>query len=112
MKGEALRRALEEALAAIITQTAIKQPTVMILEDLHWIDEASDSALKNLAGLVAHYPLLLAVTYRPEYERAWSTPDNYTPIVVKPLDVANTEAMVLAVLGSETLPDQNLIGGK
>ena len=105
LQGETLRRALEEALAAIVTLTSQAKPLVMVLEDWHWTDEASDSALKNLTGLVAHYPLLLAVTYRPEYERAWSTPENYTPIVVKPLDVADTEVMVRAVLAVDTLPE-------
>ena len=78
---------------------------VMIYEDWHWADEASDSALKNLIGLLSGYPLMLVVLYRPEYTRAWSNPDNYTPLVLKPLGESNTEAIAKSIFGAEVLPE-------
>ena len=41
LKGEDLRRALQEALAAILTLYTRRNPLVVILEDWQWIDEAS-----------------------------------------------------------------------
>ncbi|MCZ6748993.1 MAG: AAA family ATPase, partial [SAR324 cluster bacterium] len=105
LQGEALRRAFEEAIAAITTFTAAAKPMVLIYEDWHWADEASDSALKNLIGLLSGYPLMLVVLYRPEYTRAWSNPDNYTPLVLKPLGEANTEAIAKSIFGAEQLPE-------
>ncbi|MFN0317521.1 MAG: AAA family ATPase [Burkholderiales bacterium] len=72
LQGDALRRSFEEALAALITEKARHQSLVLIYEDWHWADEASDSALKHLCGLIPHHAMLVVVTYRPEYERKWA----------------------------------------
>jgi class 3 adenylate cyclase len=100
-----LRRALDESLAALLTLTARTHPVLLILEDWHWADEASDHALKYLVGLVPHHQMMVVVTYRPDYTRAWSAAEYYTPLVMKPLDAHHTEAMVRSVLGAMRLPD-------
>ena len=41
-------------------------PTVVIVEDAHWADDASADFLKFVARRIARYPALLAVTYRDE----------------------------------------------
>jgi len=41
-------------------------PTVVVIEDAHWIDDASADCLKFVARRIARYPALLAVTYREE----------------------------------------------
>lgn len=105
LQGEALRRELEEALAATIAQSAQHQPLVLIYEDWHWADDASDSALNNIVTLVGHYPLMVIVLYRPEYTRRWTETEHYTAIVLHYLDVANTGAMLRSILGTTVLPD-------
>ena len=105
LQGDALRRSFEEALAALITEKARRQPMVLIHEDWHWADEASDSALKHLCGLIPHHALLVVVTYRPEYERKWAHPQNYYPLVLQPLVEQDTAAMLRAVWKAESLPE-------
>ena len=105
LQADALRRSFEEAFAAIITENARRQPMVLILEDWHWADEASDAVLKHLSGLVPYHPLQVVVTYRPEYERKWATAENYTPLVLKPLGEADTAAMLRSVWRAQRLPD-------
>jgi class 3 adenylate cyclase/tetratricopeptide (TPR) repeat protein len=105
LAGDALRRQLEEALGAIVTLNTRHRPMVVIYEDWHWADEASDTALNNLIGLVGQYPLLLVVLYRPDYARKWSEMEHYSAIVLHALDVPHTEAMLRAVLGVELLPE-------
>ena len=105
LQGDALRQAIEDALAVMITLNARRQPLVLILEDWHWADEASDSALKHMAGLIPHHPLQVVVSYRPEYERKWSNPENYMPLVLRPLGEAETAAMLRSVWKAKTLPD-------
>ncbi len=41
-------------------------PTVVVVEDAHWADDASADFLKFVARRIARYPLLLAVTYRDD----------------------------------------------
>ena len=105
LEGDALRRELEEALAATITLNAAYKPMVLILEDWHWADEASDTTLNRLLGLVGYYSLMLVVIYRPEYERKWAEVENYTALVLHSLDVTETANMLAAVLGGKSLPN-------
>ena len=48
LQGKELRKAMEEALAVIITLNTQHQPMVMILEDWHWSDDASQAAFEAL----------------------------------------------------------------
>ncbi len=41
-------------------------PTIVVVEDAHWVDDASADYLKFVARRIARYPALLAVTYRDE----------------------------------------------
>jgi DNA-binding CsgD family transcriptional regulator/tetratricopeptide (TPR) repeat protein len=41
-------------------------PTVVVVEDAHWADDASAEFLKFVARRIARYPALLAVTYRDD----------------------------------------------
>jgi len=104
LQGDALRRELEEALVGTFTQSTRHGPMVVLFEDWHWADEASDKALQHLTNLVGHHPLLLLILYRPEYTRAWGEMAHHTSLVLKSLDVANTEGMLGSVLGAGALP--------
>ena len=58
-----LRRA-----AAFFGALARRQPTVLVLEDLHWADSLSVDLIGELLGLLADHPLLLLCVYRPGRE--------------------------------------------
>jgi class 3 adenylate cyclase/tetratricopeptide (TPR) repeat protein len=105
LQGEALQRELETALSAVIALGATRKPTLMIYEDWHWADAASDAALNNLIGLAAHYPLMLLVLHRPEIRRRWDDVEHYTSIALRALDVADTSRMLNSVLGVDALPE-------
>jgi class 3 adenylate cyclase len=104
LQGEELRYAVHEALAALPTLYAQRRPTVLILEDWHWADEASDAALRHLIGVIARSPLLVMVTYRPDYQPRWGNLSYHTGLLLHPLDARHTEAISSAVLGAEHLP--------
>jgi predicted ATPase/class 3 adenylate cyclase len=106
LQGEDLKRALEEALAAPYTLYTQQQPMVVIFEDWHWADEASDSALKYLISVIAAYPILLIVLYRPsEYQANWGTLSNHTAIHLSSLSAAHTESIIKLNWATESLPN-------
>jgi class 3 adenylate cyclase/tetratricopeptide (TPR) repeat protein len=105
LQGESLQRELENALAAVITLSATRRPMLMILEDWHWVDAASDAALNNLIDLAGNYPLMLLVLHRPEYQRRWDRVEHCTSISLHALDVAGTSNMLCSVLGADVLPE-------
>jgi class 3 adenylate cyclase/tetratricopeptide (TPR) repeat protein len=104
-KGEELKRALQESLAAIITLNTQHNPMVLILEDWHWVDEASDSALKHLVSMTPSYPLMIVVLYRPEYQASWGSMEIHTPLVLKPLGRQNTEEIIKSTFNASRLPE-------
>ena len=43
------------------------QPTVYVVEDVHWIDAASEAMLADLLTNVSRTQAMVVITYRPEY---------------------------------------------
>ena len=105
LKGEALRRAMEEAIAAIITLTTKTQPMVLVIEDWHWSDPASQSALRHLLRLVPSHRLMIVVSYRSEYEFHLGQASARSTIKLNPLSEAETEDLISAVTGAVELPE-------
>ena len=104
LQGDALRRGFEEALAALLTENARQRPFVLIFEDWHWADEASEAALRYLVTLVSHHRIQLVVTHRPEYQKAWPDPEYHTTLVLQPLGEPETASMLCSAWNARTLP--------
>ncbi len=58
------RRHLFNSFFEFISRIASKQPTLMILEDLHWADDSTLSLLDHLTQRLASLPLMVIGTYR------------------------------------------------
>lgn len=63
------KRRLFEALTQFFTRQALKQPVLLIVEDLHWSDDTSLDYLHYLARRCAAHPLLVLLTYRSDEVR-------------------------------------------
>ena len=60
-----------EACVKLARVVAVKTPLVVVFEDVHWIDRDSEEVLRAMAGLARESPILVVLTYRPEYDDAW-----------------------------------------
>jgi predicted ATPase len=68
------QRKKERTLAALLRQLQVlarRQPVLMIFEDLHWIDPTSREVLDLTVERITELPVLLVVTYRPEFQPPW-----------------------------------------
>lgn len=101
--GKALRQAMEEALAALITSAARSRPTVLVLENWQWSDAASRSALRHMASRLAQARLLLIVSCRPLYGVDLDELGSRQTIRLGPLDRTRTEELVRALTGAREL---------
>jgi serine/threonine protein kinase/predicted ATPase len=108
LRSEHLQAAMLDALAAIFTSYAQRSPTLLLLEDWHWADDASNRALQHLTEVVAGSPLLIAVTTRPEPGTLVDAPDpdHAARINLGPLEFPASLAIIKAVLAVERVPDE------
>ncbi len=102
---EQSRLAMQEALAAFVTLASRRQPTVVLLEDWHWADEASHGVLQQVAELASGFPLLVVVTSRPGSGRTWGSPDHHLDISLVPLDARSSGSMLRSILRVADVPD-------
>ena len=58
--------ALFELVAGFLAEASTTRPLVLLLEDLHWADQASLDLLRYLSRAVSELPLLLVATYRDD----------------------------------------------
>ncbi|MCI0713962.1 MAG: tetratricopeptide repeat protein [Chloroflexi bacterium] len=75
------------------------EPTVMFLEDLHWIDDSSLSLLNHLLNEIPSGKLLVVCLTRPEFfERHPAWGESHNRLDLKPLTADASRALVNEVL--------------
>ena len=61
-----------DACRRLLLREAQVQPLVVVFEDLHWIDHATQGFLDALVESLPTARVLLLVSYRPEYQSRWT----------------------------------------
>ena len=77
-----------------------RQPLLIVLEDLHWIDSETQTFLDSLIESLPMAHILLLVDYRPEYSHSWGDKSYYTQLRVDPLQPTSAEELLQYLLGS------------
>ena len=90
-------------LTALVNAASLARETaaVYVIEDVHWIDEVSESMLADFFTVVSQTPSLVLVTYRPEYGGALTRVHGTQTIALEPLSDAETAALVSQLLGQD-----------
>ncbi len=103
-----------EALRRLFVRAAERRPQVLVIEDLHWIDSASEQFLATLVDSLPALRVLLVFTYRPGYSNPFGERSYSTRIVPAALSAEDSARMATAVLAAADLPEalRSLIGGK
>jgi class 3 adenylate cyclase/RecA/RadA recombinase len=74
-------------------------PAVYVIEDAHWIDEASESMLADFLSVVPQTCSLVLITYRPEYEGVLAHTQRSQTIALEPLEDSQIAALASELLG-------------
>ena len=85
--------------------TARSSPVVLLVEDLHWIDGASQEVLGKIVDGEAKLRLLILHTRRPEYEPPWREEPVATTLRLEPLAAGEIRRLVQVRLGVEAPPE-------
>jgi predicted ATPase len=94
---EQRRKRLLTTLAAWVFGTAKVQPTVVLLEDLHWVDPSTLEFLQILVEQGATAPLLLLHTARPEFHAPWPMRAHHAQISLNRLTNTDVREIVAGV---------------
>jgi hypothetical protein len=93
------RRALD-AIKRVLIGESLRQPTIAIFEDLHWIDSQTQALLDLLADSIVNTRVLLRLNYRPEYSHEWGNKSHYSQVRLDSLDPESAAQMLEALLST------------
>jgi predicted ATPase len=83
---------------------AHQQPVLIVFEDAHWIDPTSRELLELTVERVSHLPVLLIVTFRPEFQATWIGQPRVAMLALNRLDWRDRVSLV-AQIADKTLPE-------
>ncbi|MDT5056618.1 MAG: hypothetical protein QOF66_4984 [Mycobacterium sp.] len=95
---DARRRRLTALINAAVL--ARSTPRVYVIEDVHWIDQTSESMLGDFLSVIPQTGSLALITYRPEYSGVLGRTPGAETIALAPLDDAQTRELIGELLGS------------
>jgi hypothetical protein len=75
---------LFEALLHELEALARNWPVLMVFEDAHWIDPTSRELLDLILDRVSRLPILVIITFRSEFQHAWSGQPHVTGLAFEP----------------------------
>ena len=97
------RRTLD-ALIAWLSADAQMAPQVMLVEDLHWIDASTRDLIGTLLERIAQLPIMLVLTYRPEFVPTWALHGQVSTLPLARLTAEQCAQVALGVSGGKALP--------
>ena len=98
---DARRRQLFSSGTRILRAQSRRTTCVMLIEDLHWLDAASEALLDHLIEGASGIRLLLVANYRPEYRAGWLTMEHCREIALPPLGPEATQQLLGELLGGD-----------
>jgi hypothetical protein len=97
------REKLLEALLNTLEAEARRRPVLMVFEDAHWIDPTSREVLDLSVDRVRHLPVLLVITFRPEFQPPWGGRYCVMNMALNRLGERDGEALVDKLAGDTAL---------
>ena len=102
---ERLKRETFEAIAKLVHAESRRAPVVLVLEDLHWIDEPSQELLEMAIARLNRARVMILLSHRPEYRPQWRTEAAVTQVHLRPL-LEDDVLRISRSLAGGALPDE------
>lgn len=100
MDPDARMQHLVAAAGELVRRHASREAAVNVVEDLHWVDDASQTLLDALVRAVPGQRSLVVVNFRPEFRADWMELPAYRQVDLVPLGPAAVEEMIDELLGT------------
>src|SRR5829696_1381577 len=106
MDPEARQRQIFATVRRLIHARSRREPALILIEDLQWLDGSSEAFLANVVEALPGTRTLLLVNFRPEYHAGWMQKSYYQQLPLPPLGEEAIEELLQDLLG----PDPSLDG--
>ncbi|MFN8164341.1 MAG: adenylate/guanylate cyclase domain-containing protein [Solirubrobacterales bacterium] len=106
MSPEARQRALGRVVCRLVNFPDRRKTLVLVIEDLHWIDEGSNAMLEGLVASIDGTNTLAVVNFRPEYSPPWRGSEAYCGISLEPLRRQDTRELLRDLAGEDRSLDE------
>ena len=94
------------ALSAFLRARCRLSTVAMFIEDVHWIDTASEDWIARIADNDQIFPLLIVCAYRPPYRPPWAEKPGATLLSLSRLSDNTTVELLKRRLGADELPTE------
>jgi predicted ATPase len=99
------RKRTIDAMTRRLEAMARENPMLEIFEDVHWIDPTSLDVLGRTIDRIRDLPVLLLVTFRPEFEPPWVGQPHVTVLALNRLAPRATADLIQRIVGNKSLPE-------
>ena len=104
LTAEQRRQRTLEALTEQLAGLASQNPVLMIFEDAHWTDPTSLEAFGRTVDQIKTLPVLLILTFRPEFNAPWAGRSHVTSLALNRLGEREAAAIIARLVGNKELP--------
>jgi len=102
---DAIHQRTLEIFQGLVVASSRSRPLVLAMEDLHWMDRASEGYLSALVDALVEAPIVVVTTYRTGYRPPWSDQSYVTELRLQPLARADAHRVLIGAAGGDrTLP--------
>jgi adenylate cyclase len=100
VEPEQLQRQIALAARALVERRVQQEPLMIVVDDLHWADNASVDLLRNVVDHLADRPLMVLLSHRPEARPPLVARAAQSVIRVHPLSTDETRSLVGSLFGA------------
>ena len=101
MDAATRQRQLLDAVRRLGRGRSRREPAVILIEDLHWIDGGSEAFIQAMVETLPETRTLLLVNFRPEYQAPWMQSGFYHQLLLQPLSPAAVAELLRELLGND-----------
>ena len=95
-----------EALVRQLQRLADRCPTLLIVEDAHWLDPTTMDLLTRIIDRIQQMRVLLLITFRPDFKPVWGGYGHVTFLTLNRLPRRQSAELLASVTGGKVLPPE------
>jgi class 3 adenylate cyclase len=94
-----------EALRSLILSRSKTKPMIIVIENLQWMDSASEEFISYIVESIASFPVFLILTYRAIYTHPFGSKSYLRQISLSPLSDEESKKIIQTLIPKHRLPD-------